>query len=86
MVLVPGVIMIPFALRILLPALLLFQLQPMIGKFILPWFGGTLAVWSRLMLLVPISWRGRISRFGLHFTGACRSLAFLFYVRKTLDG
>src|SRR5687768_14706589 len=42
--------MILFAISIFLSAFLLFQIQPMIGKFILPWFGGTPAVWSTLML------------------------------------
>lgn len=42
--------MILFAINIFLSAFLLFQLQPMIGKFILPWFGGTPAVWSTAML------------------------------------
>ncbi|MGE5642327.1 MAG: fused MFS/spermidine synthase, partial [Byssovorax cruenta] len=51
MKLIPGVIMILFALSIFLSAFLLFQVEPMIGKFILPWFGGTPAVWSTLMLL-----------------------------------
>jgi hypothetical protein len=36
--------MLLFALSIFLSAFLLFQIQPMIGKFILPWFGGTPAV------------------------------------------
>jgi hypothetical protein len=39
-----------FALSIFLSAFLLFQIQPMIGKFLLPWFGGTPAVWSTAML------------------------------------
>ncbi|MBI5296610.1 MAG: fused MFS/spermidine synthase [Chloroflexi bacterium] len=42
--------MIIFALSIFLSAFLLFQIQPMIGKFLLPWFGGTPAVWSTAML------------------------------------
>ncbi|HET6822696.1 MAG TPA: hypothetical protein VFH34_08610, partial [Anaerolineales bacterium] len=42
--------MVLFAVSIFLSAFLLFQLQPMIGKFILPWFGGTPAVWSTVML------------------------------------
>ena len=39
-----------YALSVLLSAFLLFQIQPMIGRFILPWFGGTPVVWSTLML------------------------------------
>jgi hypothetical protein len=42
--------MLIFAVSIFLSAFLLFQVQPMIGKFILPWFGGTPAVWSTVML------------------------------------
>lgn len=42
--------MILFSLSIFLSAFLLFQIQPMIGRFILPWFGGTPAVWSTAML------------------------------------
>src|SRR5215213_10606234 len=47
-------IMFIFALSIFLSAFLLFQIQPMIGKFILPWFGGTPAVWSTIMLLFQV--------------------------------
>ncbi len=39
-----------FALTIFLSAFLLFQLQPMMGKYILPWFGGAPAVWTTCML------------------------------------
>lgn len=35
---------------IFLSAFLLFQIQPMIGKYILPWFGGTPSVWSTVLL------------------------------------
>jgi hypothetical protein len=38
------------ALTILLSAFLLFQIQPLISKFILPWFGGSPAVWTTCML------------------------------------
>src|SRR5512146_278097 len=40
----------PFALSILLGAFLLFQVQPLIGKFILPWFGGGPGVWTTCLL------------------------------------
>ena len=43
-----------FAVSIFLSAFLLFQIQPMIGKFILPWFGGTPAVWSTVMLFFQV--------------------------------
>ena len=35
---------------IFLSAFLLFEVQPMIGKIILPWFGGSAAVWSTCLL------------------------------------
>ena len=35
---------------IFLSAFLLFQVQPIMGRFILPWFGGTPAVWSVCLL------------------------------------
>jgi hypothetical protein len=35
---------------VFLSAFLLFQVQPLISKFILPWFGGTPAVWTTAML------------------------------------
>lgn len=40
----------PFAITIFLSALLLFQVQPLMGRYILPWFGGTPAVWSVCLL------------------------------------
>ena len=46
--------MLIFAISVFLSAFLLFQVQPMIGKFILPWFGGTPAVWSTVMLFFQV--------------------------------
>jgi hypothetical protein len=46
--------MIYYASTIFLSAFLLFQIQPMLGKFILPWFGGTPAVWSTTMLFFQV--------------------------------
>lgn len=42
--------MLPFALSIFTGAFLLFQVQPLIGKYILPWFGGSPGVWTTCML------------------------------------
>lgn len=39
-----------YALTIFIGAFLLFQVQPLIGKYILPWFGGAPAVWTTCML------------------------------------
>ena len=43
-----------FAGATLLGAFLLFQIQPLISKFILPWFGGAPAVWTTCMLFFQI--------------------------------
>src|SRR6476659_10321300 len=42
--------MLLYSLTICLSEFLLFQVQPIIAKMILPWFGGTSAVWSTCML------------------------------------
>jgi spermidine synthase len=42
--------MLPFALSIFAGAFLLFAVQPVIGKFILPWFGGGPGVWTTCLL------------------------------------
>ena len=39
-----------FGLAILLSAFLLFLVQPLIAKFILPWFGGAPGVWTTCMM------------------------------------
>lgn len=43
-----------FAVSIFLSAFLLFQIEPMVGRFILPWFGGTSAVWSTVLMFFQI--------------------------------
>ncbi|MBZ5621486.1 MAG: fused MFS/spermidine synthase [Acidobacteriia bacterium] len=42
--------MVLYALTILVSAFLLFQVQPVIAKIILPWFGGSAAVWTTCLL------------------------------------
>ena len=39
-------LMLSFATTVFLSAFLLFQIQPIIAKMILPWFGGASSVWS----------------------------------------
>jgi len=46
--------MILYAITIFLSAFLLFQVQPLIAKMILPWFGGTAAVWTVCMLFFQV--------------------------------
>jgi hypothetical protein len=43
-----------FAAKILLGAFLVFQVQPVISKCVLPWFGGTPAVWTTCMLFFQV--------------------------------
>ncbi len=46
--------MLAYALTIFLGAFLLFQVQPLIGKYILPWFGGGPGVWTTCMLFFQV--------------------------------
>src|SRR5712691_4288698 len=49
-----GLAMLPFALTIFLSAFLLFQVQLLLAKFILPWFGGSPAVWTTCNLFFEV--------------------------------
>jgi SAM-dependent methyltransferase len=42
------------AATIFLSAFLLFEVQPLLAKFILPWFGGSAAVWSAALLFFQL--------------------------------
>ncbi|MFM9961386.1 MAG: spermidine synthase [Planctomycetaceae bacterium] len=44
-----------FALTTFLSAFLLFQVQPLLSKAILPWFGGSPAVWTVCMLFFQVT-------------------------------
>ena len=46
--------MFVYALTILVSAFLLFQVQPVIAKIILPWFGGSAAVWTTCLLFFQV--------------------------------
>ena len=46
--------MLLYSLTIFLSAFLLFQVQPIVAKMILPWFGGSSAVWSTCMLFFQV--------------------------------
>jgi hypothetical protein len=47
--------MLLYAATIFLSAFLLFQVQPLIAKVILPWFGGSAAVWSAAMMFFQLN-------------------------------
>ena len=44
----------PFGFTIFLSAFLLFWVQLLLGKYILPWFGGAAAVWTTCMLFFQV--------------------------------
>lgn len=46
--------MLLYAVTISLSAFLLFEVQPIIARMILPWFGGSSAVWSTCMLFFQV--------------------------------
>src|SRR5208282_1081162 len=46
--------MLLYALTILVSAFLLFQVEPVIAKIILPWFGGSAAVWTVCLLFFQL--------------------------------
>src|SRR5438105_13180934 len=47
-----------YALTIFIGAFLLFQVQPLIGKYILPWFGGGPGVWTTCLLFFQVALLG----------------------------
>ena len=47
-------IAVVFAITTFLSAFLLFQVQLIVSKYILPWFGGSAAVWTTSMLVFQI--------------------------------
>jgi hypothetical protein len=49
-----GLLNLLFGLTTFLGAFLLFQVQPLIGKYILPWFGGTPSVWTTCMVFFQV--------------------------------
>jgi hypothetical protein len=78
------------AATIFLSAFLLFQVQPMMGRYVLPWFGGTPAVWSTCLLFFQFAllagylyahWLGSLRntkvQAAIHVTLLAASLAFL---------
>ena len=82
--------MLRLSVTIFLSAFLLFQVQPLIAKVILPWFGGGPAVWTTCMLFFQVVLLGgyayahlistRFSRrtgSGIHIAVLLISLAFL---------
>lgn len=57
--------MLRYILTIFLSAFLLFQVQPIIARYILPWYDGTPAVWTTCMLCFQIGLLGGSYEHGL---------------------
>jgi hypothetical protein len=79
-----------FPVTIFLSAFLLFQMQPLIGRYILPWFGGGPAVWTSCLLFFQACllagyayahWLGSLQNLrlqaGVHIGLLLASIAFL---------
>src|SRR5689334_4811472 len=88
--------MVLYALTIFLSAFLLFQVQPIIAKMVLPWFGGSSAVWTTCMLFFQLvllagyayaHWlngrRARLPQAGVHTLLLALSLAALPIIPKS---
>jgi len=89
----PRGLLIVYSLTVFASAFLLFQVQPLIGKYILPWFGGTPGVWTTCMLVFQVllfggylyahltsRWLGARAQAGLHtalLVGACVMLPII---------
>lgn len=64
-----------FALTVLVSAFLVFQVQPVVSKALLPWFGGSPAVWTTCMLFFQTvlfagyAYAHFLTRWPLHWQG-----------------
>jgi hypothetical protein len=73
-----------YALTIFLSAFLLFQVQPLIGKYILPWFGGNPAVWTTCLLFFQV---GLLAGYGYaHWIASWRAQQYQGLVHLLLLG
>ena len=78
---------IPYAIAIFLSAFLLFQVQPIIARYCLPWFGGTPAVWTTCMLFFQVFLLGGYAYAHLlasHFSPRNQALVHLSLVACSL--
>jgi hypothetical protein len=74
--------LIRYALTVFLSAFLLFQVQPMVAKFILPWFGGSALVWTTCMLFFQVA---LVAGYGYsHFVSTCLKPRTQWYLHFAL--
>ena len=71
-----------FRLTILIGSFLLFLIQPMIAKMILPWFGGTAAVWTACMMFFQVMLV--LGYAYAHFVRRWLPIALAFYIHAIL--
>lgn len=55
-----GINVLPYAVVIFVSAFLLFQIEPILAKIVLPWFGGSAAVWTTCILFFQIGREDRV--------------------------
>jgi len=53
---IPAGILVLWSATIFLSAFLLFQIQPMLAKMILPWFGGAAGVWATSLMFFQVTY------------------------------
>lgn len=76
-------VLLLFGALSLLSAFLLFQVQPLISKFILPWFGGSPGVWTTCMLFFQVvlfagySYAHFLTRLPLRWQGSIHAVLLL---------
>jgi hypothetical protein len=73
-----------FPITIFLSAFLLFQVQPIMGRYVLPWFGGGPAVWTHCLLFFQALLLGGYAY--AHWLGSRRSIRLQASVHITLLG
>jgi hypothetical protein len=74
--------MLRYSSAIFLSAFLLFQVQPMMGRFVLPWFGGGPAVWTNCMLFFQVLLLAGYAY--AHWLGSLRSTRLQITIHLTL--
>ncbi len=73
-----------FYFSIFLSAFLLFMVEPLIGKTILPWFGGSAAVWSAVMLFFQLLLTGGYAYAAWLTRGSKRNIVHLIILGASL--
>ncbi|MRR36004.1 ferrichrome ABC transporter permease, partial [bacterium] len=76
--------MLAFAAAIFSSAFLLFQVQPILGKYILPWFGGSPNVWTACLLFFQMLLLGGYAY--AHFIGSWATLRKQVLIHAALLG